>query len=69
MNKDLVKGLVKLKLEMIDSFVDQLPENEAREVRKLGKVILEAATEHSENRSDSRKKKQNDSQVKNITID
>ena len=69
MNKDLIKGLVKLKLEMMDSFVDQLPEKEAQEVRKLGNVILEAATEYSENKPEFRKKKQDDSQVKPINID
>jgi hypothetical protein len=69
MNKDLIKGLVKLKLEMMDSFVDQLPETEAEEVRKLGNVILEAVTEYSEHRADSSKKKHDDSQVKPITID
>ena len=69
MNENLIKGLVKLKLGMIDTMIDRLPKEEAKEVRKLGRVILAAATEYHEHLIKSEKDNTTSGELKHINID
>jgi hypothetical protein len=46
MNEELIKGLVKLKLDAVYAMVDRLPEKEAQQVRAFGNVVLEALFEY-----------------------
>lgn len=46
MNEDLIKGLIKLKLDTVYAMVERLPEKEAQQVRTLGNVVLEALFEY-----------------------
>lgn len=69
MNENLIKGLVKLKLGMIDSMIDQLPEDEAKEVRKLGNAMLAAATEYQKHPVKPEKEKPSSTELKHVNID
>lgn len=68
MNEDLIKGLIGLKLKLAESLVAQLPENQAIEVRKLGKVILDALNEHASSPS-QREKTASKNTVEEIIIE
>lgn len=69
MNENLIKGLVKLKLGMMDNVIDHLPEEEAAEVRKLGNMILEAASEYRDNPIRKDKEPGSSKELKSINID
>ena len=56
MNETLVKALVKLKLEMVEECLDRLSDEEAEEIRKLGRTFHDAFTEYRE--APSRKKEE-----------
>lgn len=68
MNEDLIKGLVKLKLELVDSILGRLPEKEAEQVRELGRLVLEALNEHS-SASAGAKKTEDSNGIKKIDIE
>lgn len=69
MNENLIKGLVKLKLGMMDNVIDHLPEEEAAEVRKLGNTILEAVTEYRDNPVRKDREPASSKELKTINID
>ncbi|MEN1760285.1 hypothetical protein [Anoxynatronum sibiricum] len=69
MNENLIKGLVKLKLGMMDNVIDHLPEDEAAEVRKLGNTILEAVTEYRDNPVRKDRESSSSKELKSINID
>lgn len=69
MNENLIKGLVKLKLGMMDNVIDHLPEEEAAEVRKLGNTILEAVTEYRDNPVRKDRESASSKELKSINID
>ncbi|SMP63397.1 hypothetical protein [Anoxynatronum buryatiense] len=69
MNENLIKGLVKLKLGMMDNVIDHLPEEEAAEVRKLGNTILEAVTEYRDNPVRKDRESSSSKELKSINID
>lgn len=68
MNKDLVKGLVKIKLEMAHNLIKHLPEKEAEQVLSLGGIVLDAVNEFVSHPQESVHTTDTES-LKNIIID
>lgn len=46
MNEELIRGIVKLKLDMLHSLLDVLPEENAQKVHRVGKVIFETVRQY-----------------------
>ena len=67
MNEDLIKRLVKIKMDMFDSFIARLPEKEGKQLREIGQYVLEALNEHNDILGDMKDTK-DISKIKEINI-
>ncbi|MEI8217108.1 MAG: hypothetical protein WCF96_08405 [Eubacteriales bacterium] len=68
MNEDLIKRLVKIKLDLADSFIARLPEKEEKQLREIGHYVLEALNEQN-NVSGNMKNTKESSNIKEINIE
>ncbi|HYE83391.1 MAG TPA: hypothetical protein VEG39_14640 [Clostridia bacterium] len=70
MNEALVKEIVKCKLHIANTIIEQLPTEIAEEIRKTGKVILESLNEGSKDiKEQPVKKAKTSDKLNNVPIE
>jgi len=71
MNKDLIKRLIEVKLDVGQELLQHLPSEKADEIRDIGRIALECLNEYSETskKEYSKRPKNASKKVKNIDIE
>ncbi|MDF2531817.1 MAG: hypothetical protein K0Q65_1398 [Clostridia bacterium] len=70
MNEEIIKNLVKYKLNLAESMLDSLPEKLSQDARKLGKLILDGVNEGvQEMKEKPVEKSKSSDKLENITIE
>ncbi|MDF2889930.1 MAG: hypothetical protein K0R80_297 [Clostridia bacterium] len=70
MNEEIIKNLVKYKLNLAEAILDSLPEKLSQDARKLGKLILDGVNESlQEMKEKPVEKSKSSDKLENITIE
>ena len=52
MNEELIRNLVKWKLDATDKLIDRLPERLSMEIKQFGRIFLESVTERVQEKNE-----------------
>ena len=52
MNEELIRKLVKWKLDATDKLIDRLPERLSMEIKQFGRIFLESVTERVQEKNE-----------------